>query len=299
MPHRQEEVIGKAFQGAGVHHFHLDLADQPLPLARAVDNEVGAHLTRVLGDGLRLLGEVQLGPGEDMGNGGEIAVPYPGRREVGDKVVGLVQGVAVDEPTGGGYQGAVGEHGPLGQTGGAGGVVDEGHVVAAARRHVRFVLAGVRPLVLPPQGEHLVEADDNGVVVVAEALGVPVDDLLQQGQPVLDFQELIGLLLVVDDGELGTGVLGDVFHLRGDGIDEDAGGDAPRRLDGELPPEPGRLVVPDDAGHVAALQAQADEPQGEVFHALVIVLPAVAAPDAEHLHGHGGAVAPPVAVAAD
>ena len=149
------------------------------------------------------------------------------------------------------------------------------------------------------QLDYLIETDEQRIIIIPQTFGVPVNDFLQKRQFILDFQEFIGLLLVVDNGEFGIGMGGDIFHFGRNAIDKDTGRNAAGGLDGELAPEPFRLVISDDADHIARLQTQADQTQREIFDLVVIFLPGKSLPDAEALHAHGRPVAPFQRIAAD
>src|SRR4030042_4635040 len=141
----------------------------------------------------------------------EQRVPSPRRREVGNQVIAFIHGITADESPCGGYQGAVGKHGPFGQAGRAGSVVDKGGVVTFTGVNILLKEVGVRFFIFFALFQNLIKTHEEGVVIVSQTLGVPVNDLLYERQVFLDFQELIGLLLVVNDGKFSVGMLGDIF----------------------------------------------------------------------------------------
>src|SRR4030042_94687 len=82
-----EQPVEETLYGVGIGHFHLNLAYQALPLARTVYDKVGTDLPGIFSYCLRLLREIKLGSGEQMGYSGEKAVTHPGWREVGNQII--------------------------------------------------------------------------------------------------------------------------------------------------------------------------------------------------------------------
>ena len=112
-------------------------------------------------------------------------------------------------------QGPVGVDGSLGCIpGGSRGVDDGADIVRLAGFHIPFKEPGVFRFIFLPRLPGPVCSPSERVVIVGQPLVVPVNDLFEQGQFVLDLEELVHLLLILDDGKSGLGILGNDFYLR-------------------------------------------------------------------------------------
>ncbi|MCY1533434.1 hypothetical protein D9M68_687590 [compost metagenome] len=88
--------------------------------------------------------------------------------------------------------------------------------------------------------------------------------MLQGGTLLADFEHLVDLLLVFDDGHADLGVLQHVDHFLGDGVLVERHGNGAQRLRGHHGHVQARTVLADD-GHVhAGLDAQRGEAMGDV-----------------------------------
>ena len=74
-------------------------------------------------------------------------------------------------------------------------------------------------------------------------------------QLVRDLQDLVGLLLVLDEHQLGLGVPEQIGDLLAKRILVDAKRHRADRVGGQLGPQPVRTVAADDADHVARRDA--------------------------------------------
>ena len=107
-----------------------------------------------------------------------------------------------------------------------------------------------------PDPLHVVDPGQAGVVVVAQAARLVVDDVLQRRQPVGDRQDLVDLFLVLDDRERHLGMLEHVGHLVGDRVGIERHRHGAQRLAGAHRPIEPRLVAADDGEVVAPLEAE-------------------------------------------
>ena len=135
----------------------------------------------------------------------------------------------------------------------------------------------------------LIQAQQPRLVVVPHALGVVVDDDLDEGQLVLHLQDLVDLLLVLAHDHPGFRVIDDVVDLRGDSILVDGHGHATEGLRRDHGPVELGAVVADDGDLVTAAEAEAGEAEGDAPHVLDVILPRMCLPDPELLlaDGHG------------
>ena len=284
----QAEMVDAPLQPVGVLDAHLQGGQQVLPDARRRHDEVGADLAQVALHRLGLLGDVD-GEADLVGQGQRPeGVADPGHGQVGHQLVVGAVAVHLQQPLADREEVAVAEHGPLGEAGGARGVGDDGHVLGAGLLHLLLEVVGVLGIELPPHLLHLGQAQEPGVAVVAHPFGVVVDDLLHVGQLLPQGEELVHLLLVFGQDELGLRVVDDVLHLAGDGVLVDGHGHSAQRLGGHEGPVELGAVVADDGQLVAPLEAQDGQPQGQGLDVLVGVGPGVGLPDAELLLAHGG-----------
>lgn len=204
----------------------------------------------------------------------------PGRRDVAQVlharlgIGGLDQALRVVD------QEAVREHHPLGFAGGARGVGQHRHIVGRALRHQRAVqFRGLR-IQLAPLLLHRPEGAKDGVLVGPHARVVPVHDVAQQPQSVLDLQALVHLFLVLSEQADRLTVFQQVpdFLRRQVWIQRDHL--AAQRVRREFGPVVLRLVLAHDGHGGAALHAHAVQPQGQLQHMALHRREAVLAPDA-------------------
>ena len=148
---------------------------------------------------------------------------------------------------------AVGDHAALRRPGRARGV-DEGADVARGHGAPSALPGGG---VTGAAGGEIVERDR----VIAGA-GHP-DHLLELRQLVADLADLLQLLVVLDDHDLGVGVLEHVLALLGGVRLVDRDDDGADREGGEVEVGPLRAGVAENRDLVALLDAEVDEPESE------------------------------------
>jgi hypothetical protein len=96
---------------------------------------------------------------------------------------------------------------------------------------------------------------------MAHAARIVVEDVREVGALLLDFEQLVDLFLVLDDGEADRAVGEDESHFRGDRILIQGHRHAAQHLRGAHRPVQARPVVTDDRQVVAALEAEFARPQ--------------------------------------
>ena len=122
---------------------------------------------------------------------------------------------------------------------------------------------------------------------MAQALGVVVDDFLQLGAVLDNRQRLVDLLLPLAHQELGVRVIDDVAHLVHEAVLEQPHPDPSGAQGGHFRHQPLGTVVADHGDLVILLQAELDQPQGDVLDVVQIVLPGDGPPDPELFFPHG------------
>ena len=212
----------------------------------------------------------------------------PGHRQDRDILVGRLARVGAQVGCAVLEKRAVLQHRELGLGGRARGGAEHRDLLALALRHRLGEPLGREALAALDQ---LRAREQPLVPIFAHAARIVVDDPAQLRQLAGDLQQLVGLLLVLGEGQPRAGVVQQVGDLRAEGILIDAErhrADAVRR---QLRPQPVRPVAADDRDHVAALDAQRQQAQRQRLHAIARIRPAVAVPDAVLLlpQGHFGA----------
>ena len=122
-----------------------------------------------------------------------------------------------------------------------------------------------------------------GVVVVAQPARLVVDHLLELRQPLGHRQDLVDLLLVLDRGEAHLGVRQHVGQLVGHRVGIDRHRDGAEHLRRHHRPVELRPVGADDRDGVAALEAEAVQPDRIGAHLVEHLRPGPGLPDAEIL----------------
>ncbi len=130
-----------------------------------------------------------------------------------------------------------------------------------------------------------------GLIVVAHAARIVVDDGLQLRAAILDLQQLVHLLLVLGDGKARLGMVHDELKLLGHRILIHGHGDAAERLHrahGAVEP---RAVVADDGELIPSLKSESGETACQLAHFFGELTPGPGLPDAEFLFPRGVLVA--------
>ncbi|MCY1290079.1 hypothetical protein D9M70_392040 [compost metagenome] len=184
----------------------------------------------------------------------------------------------------------------LGLAGGAGGVEDDRGVVGLARGDGFVIEARMRLIELAPQLLQPLVRHQRGMLVVAQAARVFIDDMVHDaaglGQLRLDFQQLVDLLLVLDDGEVDLRIVEDVDHLIGDSVLVQRHRHAAQRLRRRHGPVQPRAVVANHRQVHAALESERGQTTCQRPHLLCRLGPAVCLPDAEILLAIGRMIRP-------
>ena len=189
----------------------------------------------------------------------------------------------------------MGEHGQFGARSGARRGRKNSEVGRFPAGDPFLVKAGVLLLIFLAQGFHVEEVHEVVFRVVAQALGVVVDDLVHlafQLRP--DFNQFVNLFLVFGDHKGGVGSADNIEHLFAHRVLIDAHRLCPHRLGSQFGEEPFRTIVADDSHGVFRLETQGMQAQREIFDVVVILLPGNGLPDAVNAlaqcHFVGGAL---------
>jgi len=132
----QEAAVERAVEPTGIVHAHLHHADQRVPQPGVVEQHLRGDLADVLAHRLRLFGEVEDDPGEDVGSEAQDRLGDPAQGQKADVVVGVaarIDGVVEGD---GAEDVAVAEHDALGPAGRAGGVAEHGQVAGRAQGYL-------------------------------------------------------------------------------------------------------------------------------------------------------------------
>ncbi len=191
----------------------------------------------------------------------------------------LVAGARLERLTEGGrrrHQVAVAEHRPLGWTGGARRVHDQGHVLGSKGSDA------FRPLVLVPAAERLerFERHDLRIVhVVQHGARLDHDDVPEVWQAVAYFQHLVELLLVLGDEDDRLTVTQQVLDLRRRRRRVDADGYGADSLSADVGEQPFRPVRAVDRDSIAGTDAERVEGHPDPCRPGQVVTPRVGRPD--------------------
>ena len=114
-----------------------------------------------------------------------------------------------------------------------------------------------------PSARELGERHHLRVFELAQALHVEHDDLLQVRRALAHGQDLVELLLVLHEQELGLAVVDEILDLGGRVGRIDAGGDAGRAQHAEVAEQPLLVVVGEDGHRVAGLEPERHQPHAD------------------------------------
>src|SRR5229473_1801077 len=201
-PAGKKELREAPLEPVGVLDAHLHLGEDVLPDAWRREGHGRADLTEVVTDGGGVFGAVDRAAREEGHGEREEAVPDPGHGQVGHDLVAPAHGLHLEELPRGGEEGAVGDHHALGKPRRPRRVVDDGEIRRESPGHLGVPVPGMIAGELDTPRLDLIQAHQPRMVVVPHALGVVVDDDLDEGQLVLHLQNLVDLLLVLAD-EIG------------------------------------------------------------------------------------------------
>ena len=285
-PHANAPPISSLLQGAslleGDHHAGVKL----FPHARHAGEDRGCNLAHVLGNGFWVFNKVELGAGIQRKVLAAHALGDVAQRQKAHALVGLVlrhQCVVapnrVDQP-------GVQMHGTLGLAGGAGGVHQNGQVLGLDGRHALFQFTCMLCQIDFSQIPQGIQADDVGVIQIAQTFHVKHDDFPQARQLVAHLQGLVELLVVFHEQYGGAGVFTQVLHLAGGIGGVNAVGHATAGQHGNVGPHPLNHGVGQNGGAFAFGKAQAHQATGNLTHGLCGLIPGFGAPKPQVLLAH-------------
>ena len=296
-PRQGHEVVEQAaLQAASVFHADHHAGEQPFEDPRRREVVGRADLFQVDGHGGCALGAVHhVAAGQPL-RVAEDVLADPGQRHVGQHLFAFAQVVELLAGQRAVEQRGVGVHHPLGLARGAAGEEHGGHIVGAAPRHLGFEQAGVAGFEGLPLRQQFVQRAQAGFADMAQAARVVVPDALQQpalgAGPGTQFQQLVDLFLVFDEGPGDLGVLdGESVFGRGRVLVQ-RHGDGAQTLRGQHAGVQARAVVTDDHGVVAAAQAGSMQATGQLPHQARQLGPGGRLPDAVDLLAQGRRLRP-------
>src|SRR6266508_1572053 len=276
---RHEPSVEPALQEGGVVHLHLDRRDQVLPDSRGRDHEVGADFPQVLENRFGTLGAVDRAADHEGARQRPERIADPGWGQIRQHLVGPIVTLDLEDALDRAHEIAVRDHGPLRGSGGAGGVAEERHVLGT--RRLNQLLEKPLPLrvQLPSHLLEVVEAEQAGIVVMAEPLGVVVDHLLDLREAPFEVEDLVDLLLVLGIDELGIRMVDDVLDLPRDGVLVHRHGHAADGLRGHHDRIDLGPVVAEQRQLVPPLEPEMHQSEGEGPHVGEVLRPGPLLPD--------------------
>ncbi len=186
----------------------------------------------------------------------------------------------------------MGEQRPFGQCRCPGGVKEEADIIPFSLVYQFLEEARLLLIQFSSQLLDLLEADEDGIIVVPHPLWVIPDDFGKLGALILYGQGLIDLFLSLGKIELGIGVIDDVLNLIHQAVLKEPHPDAAGTHGRHLGPESFGAIIADHDRLVALLQPQGDQPQGKGSNVFQVFLPCVGNPDTELLLPHGHLLVP-------
>jgi hypothetical protein len=212
------QLVGPLLEGIGFLERDADAGIELLPDPRHGAEHRGRDLAHVLGNGFRVLDEIELGAGVEREIGAAGALGDVAQRQEAHALVVFVLRRRAVEALHRGEQVGVREHRALGLAGGARGVDQDREIVGLARRDACLPFGIGRRPAQPGEAfaahfAQALEADHLFVVQVAQALHVPDHDAAQERQARAHFQHLVELLVVLDENQHGIRIAGQVFDL--------------------------------------------------------------------------------------
>ena len=171
----------------------------------------------------------------------------------------------------------------LRMAGGAGGVEHRGGLVRRQPRDLLLEQARMRLQVVVAARDQGLERQQRRLPVVAQAARVVEDDSLQQRMRLRHLQHLVGLLLVLDQGEGDLGVLEHVDQFVGDRILVERHRYPADRLGRDHCRVKPRPVLADQRQMLAAAEALGEQSRGDRLDFVAKLAPAGCLPDAEVL----------------
>ena len=156
---------------------------------------------------------------------------------------------------------------------GARGVQDHGGVAASTGFHCGFEKAWMFAVIGPAQHLQRGKGHQLGLAVMAHAAFVVIGDVGDVRVQGLEFEQLVDLLLVFDDGVADFRILQHVGHVGGRRVLVQRHRHAAQALRGQHGPVQAGTVVADDGQVHAALEADGGQAAGQRAHLVVDLEP--------------------------
>ncbi len=121
------------------------------------------------------------------------------------------------------------------------------------------------------------------IVIFPHAARIGIDDVLEIRRAVGQRQQLVDLLFVLGEHQLGVAIAEQIGRFLVQHVAIEAEAHGADGVGGDFGRHPVRPVVADDADDVAAAEAEFDHAEREIMHARLIVVPGEDAPQPEIL----------------
>ena len=175
----------------------------------------------------------------------------------------------------------MGQHRELGRSRSARRRYQERDIVGGGPLHDRSETARLTARFTPRT--ELGQRHEHRVVVETHPPLVRVDDALDVVQAVAHLKNLVHLLLIFDDGDLGVTSVGEREELLAHGVWIDTNRNRTERLRGQLCVDPVGPVVADDGDFVVFAESEQEQAETDRFHAIANLTPRQRSPDSERL----------------
>jgi len=218
---------------------------------------------------------------------GKNVLPDPRRRQVGQHLLGIGQTLEFAAGARAVDQRGVGMHHAFRITGGARGIEHRSGVARLALGDFGVDEPGVGGIEIAPEFLQAGKRHQLGLGVVSQAARIVIKDMGDLTGLLLDFQHLVDLLLILDNGVANLGILKHVDQFRRGRILIQADRNRAQRLRRSRGPGHPGPVGADDRYMVAALETLGGEPAGQCAHLAGHLAPVPRLPDAEILFADG------------
>ena len=280
-------MVELELEGRGIHQPGIDVGGDRLPDPGSQQQEVRPDFPQVAHHGFVLFHEMHDGPRHQRLGHGIDLLHDPGQRQYRNIMIPHLPRVGRQVVETMGQQRPGLQHRQFRRGGGAGGRAENGDIAALAGGDQFGVTVGSLLQSGCPGLLQLLQAEQQGVVVLAHPPGVAIDDAANARAVVADLQQFVDLLLVLGDDHPGLGDVDQKDEFLGQGILIETDAQRPEGVGGDLAEDPAWAAVADQADHIAALDRQGLQPQGDQPDLLLVVGPGDVVPDAEALFPHG------------
>jgi hypothetical protein len=235
---------------------------QLLPDPRHAEEQGRRDLAQILLDRPNGFAEAHAGAGIDRRHRGEHLLGDVTERQIGEASGLSRDPEPIDRPERLSAHVAVAQHRALGLAGQARGIDHQAHFQEALRVDSGVDETRIVLLEFGAQAFHLVKGGEHVARVMSQALRIDDNDALQLRQFIETLQDLVGLLLILADDELGIRMAEHIGDLVGRACRIDADGDGAHEPGAELANHPLDPVLGQDRDMPARLQAERMQASG-------------------------------------